>query len=182
MTRSAEQVLEEYLVAAAKAGDRGAMGQLARLRGPRLLAHATRLLGDAEAARDVVQAAWVEILRGLAGLRDGAAFRAWSTRIVTRGCAKAIGGQQRDRALAASYAAEAEVEVAEDGPGAADAARVRAAIRRLPPAQAAAVALVYLDDMTLAEAALAMDVPLGTMKTRLMHARAKLKEMLDGQA
>ena len=68
MTRSKEQILEDYLVAAAKTGDRSAMGQLARLRGPRLLAHATRLMGEPEAARDVVQTAWVDILRGLRGI------------------------------------------------------------------------------------------------------------------
>lgn len=182
MMRTKEQILEGYLVAAAKTGDRAAMGQLATLRGPRLLAHATRLMGDAEAARDVVQTAWIEILRGLGGLQDIAAFRAWSTRIVTRRCARAIRGFQKDRTLAAEFAAETMTETPEAGPHAVDAAAVRAAIRRLPPAQATAIALVYLDDMTLPEAAMAMDVPLGTMKTRCMHARAKLKEMLNGQA
>jgi len=180
MMRNKSQIFEDYLVAAAKTGDRAAMGQLARLRGPRLMAHAARLMGNAEQAQDVVQSAWVEILRGLPGLRDVETFRAWSARIVTRRCAKTIGGLQRDRALAMGYAAEAEPLSPDAGPAAAEADQVRRAIARLPPAQSAAIALVYLDDMTLPEAAMAMDVPLGTMKTRCMHARAKLKEMLDG--
>ena len=62
---------------------------------------------------------------------------------------------------------------------------MRAAIAALPPAQAATVALFYLEDLSVAEVATALDVPVGTVKTRLMHARTKLRALLgddNGQA
>ena len=62
----------------------------------------------------------------------------------------------------------------------ADARAVRRAIRSLPPAQAAAISLFYLEDMSIAEVAVALDVPPGTVKTRLMHARSKLNKALKG--
>ena len=99
--RAAAYALEGYLVAAARTGDRAAMDRLARLVGPRLLAHAARLIGDPETARDVVQSAWVDILRGLPRLNAVAAFRSYALQIVTRRVARTIKGRQHDRALAA---------------------------------------------------------------------------------
>jgi RNA polymerase sigma-70 factor (ECF subfamily) len=175
-----DRALEAYLVAGARLGDRRAMGRLVALRGPRLLAHAVRLLGERDGAADVVQEAWVEILRGLGGLRDDAAFLPWALRIVTRRVAREIGRRQRRRRLAQAVSVEAEPAVPEAGPDAADAAKVRAAIAALSPEQAATVALFYLEDLSVAEVATALDVPAGTVKTRLMHARTKLRARLEG--
>ena len=58
---------------------------------------------------------------------------------------------------------------------------MRHAISRLPPDQAATIALFYLDDLTVTEVATALDVPMGTVKTRLMHARRKLRALLEGE-
>jgi RNA polymerase sigma-70 factor (ECF subfamily) len=179
--KSTERALEAFLVAAARTGDRGAMAQLVEFRGPRLLAHATRLLGEREGARDAVQDAWAEILRGLDGLRDEHAFLPWALRIVSRRVARVIRGRQRDRRLAGEYAAETDPSVPEGGPAAVDAAVVRRAIESLPPDQAATVALFYLEDMSVHDVAIATDVPAGTVKTRLMHARTKLRSILEGE-
>ncbi|WP_298297523.1 RNA polymerase sigma factor [uncultured Litoreibacter sp.] len=180
MTRKSRS-LEHYLVAAAQLGERPAMEQLVALRGPRLQVHATRLLGDPEEARDAVQDAWVAIFKGLSGLQDTQAFPAWATRIVTRRCAAVIKRKQGDRALSAALLAEREDAAPETGPDAVRAAHVRRAIASLPPDQAATVALFYLDDMGVAEVSVAMDVPVGTVKRRLMLARDKLRTTLKGE-
>jgi RNA polymerase sigma-70 factor (ECF subfamily) len=64
---------------------------------------------------------------------------------------------------------------------AADARPLARAIASLPPDQRAAIALFYLEDLSVAEIAAAMDVPAGTVKTRLMHARARLRAALTGE-
>ncbi len=179
--RNAGRIYEELLVQQAQAGDRKALGALAELRGPRLLIHAARLLGDRDPARDVVQDAWVEIMRGLPGLREPRAFASWATRIVTRRVARHIRGCVSDRATVAKLALEGEIVQAEAGPAASDARAVREAIEGLPPDQAATIALFYLEDMSVAEVAIALDIPRGTVKTRLMHARDKLKSALKGE-
>jgi DNA-directed RNA polymerase specialized sigma24 family protein len=81
---SPKKALDAYLVADARIGNRRALARLMQLRGPRLMAHATRLLGDGEGERDVVQDAWVEVMRGLGGLRDDGAFLPWALQIVSR--------------------------------------------------------------------------------------------------
>ncbi|MDC0736892.1 RNA polymerase sigma factor [Cognatishimia sp. SS12] len=171
------RALEEYLVAGARLNDRAAIADLVRLRGPRLLVHATRLLGNRDEAQDAVQDAWVEILRDISKLRVDAAFAAWATRIVTRRCARIISGNQRNRRIAQDLAPLTDFAAA---PMVDDQAAVRRAIADLPAAQGAAVALFYLEDMSLAEVAVAMDVPLGTVKSRLSHARERLRESLKG--
>ncbi|MFN3670041.1 MAG: RNA polymerase sigma factor [Brevundimonas sp.] len=182
MDRTKEQVFDEYLVASARLGDRKAFDLLARRWGRKLLAHAWRLTGDADLARDAAQDGWLEIVRGLGRLRDERAFPAWAFQIVTRRCARRIGRVRRDRNLAAAAAAaELPPEATEtDSADPVRSARLRAVLAALPQAQRAAVALFYLEDMSVAEVAIALNVPAGTVKTRLMHARRTLRAGLGG--
>ena len=178
--RKKEHIYEEFLVASAKLGDRQALNRLVEIRGPKLLAHASRLLGNVEQARDATQDAWIEIIKGLKKLEDDRAFASWAYRITTRRCARDIKKAQAQRRLLKTTAEEAEQYEPDKGPGAADAHAVRAAIKTLPPEQSATVALFYLEDMSVGDVARALDIPSGTVKTRLMHARTKLKTALKG--
>ena len=133
-----------------------------------------------ELAADAVQEAWLEILRGLGGLRDDYAFAAWAYRITTRRCARLIARRQSDRRLARAVEAEPREAGAEDTHDEGDGARVKRAMADLPPDQRAAMALFHLQGLSVAETAIALDVPAGTVKTRLMHARRKLRDSLEG--
>lgn len=181
MVRTREQLLDEYLVASARVGDRKAFELLARRWQGKLLAHAWRLTGDADLAREAAQEGWIEIQRGLGRLRDERAFPAWAYQIVSRRCAREIGRVRRGRALAVAAAAEpAEASTAPEEGDAPAMARLRSALAGLPPEQRAAIALFYLEALSVAETAVALNVPAGTVKTRLMHARRKLRAVLEG--
>jgi RNA polymerase sigma-70 factor (ECF subfamily) len=180
MPRATDKRIDEYLVACARLGDRTALGRLAARWQKPLLVHAWRLLGDDAAAQDAVQEAWLEIVRGIARLGDTAAFPAWAYRIVTRRCAGIIGHSQRGRRLETALVTQVEMP-ADVGPASTDIDLVRRIIRQLPPAQQAAVALFYLEEMSVAEVAVALNVPSGTVKTRLMHAREKLRNAIMGE-
>ena len=181
MARQVERILDEYLVASAKAGDRARFDLLARRWHKKLVAHAWRLTGDAETASEAAQAGWIEITRGLHGLQDERAFPAWAYRIVSRCCAKQIGKAMRRRELAAAYAGEPSTGGGPTPEGV-EAGGLQAAIRELPPDQRAAVALFHFEELSVAEVAVALNVPVGTVKTRLMHARRKLRAALEGEA
>jgi len=176
--REKSRALSAYHVAGARLGRQSDFAALVTLHDARLRAHARRLCDDAETARDIVQEAWIAIARGLAHLRDDRAFLAWALRIVTRAAARDLGRKQRRRAAQEGFA---EMQPS-DAPNTTD---LSAAIAALPPAQRAALALYYLEEMSVAEVAVALDIPPGTVKTRLMHARARLRAILgddDGQA
>jgi RNA polymerase sigma-70 factor (ECF subfamily) len=172
--------LDEYLVVSAKSGDRDAFAVLVRRWQKRLLAHAWRLTGDWEAARDAVQTGWSEIVRGLAGLQDERAFPAWAYRIVSRACAKQAGRMVQQRKIAVALAGEPPPGLQDTDAGI-DGQRLRMAVRALPPDQRAAIALFHFEELSVAEVAVALDVPTGTVKTRLMHARRKLRAAMEGQ-
>jgi len=171
------RLLDEYLVLSAKAGDRKALNQLARRWHPKLVAHAWRLTGDHELAQDAVQSGWGAIIRGLGRLRDAKAFPAWAYRIVSRTCAGEIGKLVRHRELKAAVSAEpSENSVQPEEPLQTN--QLQAAIRQLPTGERAAIALYHFEEMRVAEVAVALAVPVGTVKTRLMNARKKLRTIL----
>jgi RNA polymerase sigma-70 factor (ECF subfamily) len=180
--RHADRIYDEYLAAAARAGDRAAWERLVVRWQPRLHRHAWRLSGDAEHALDRVQEAWIEILRGLPGLDDVAAFPAWAYRIVTRRCQRAYRLELREPETGEAFDHAPEPAMPEHGSAefAVDLAQVLAAMQALPPGQRAALALYHLDQLGVAEIAIALDVPPGTVKTRLMHARRNLRAHLEG--
>lgn len=180
MAQATDRIIDEYLVVSSRAGDRKAFEALARRWQKKLIAHAWRLTGDTETARDAVQAGWIEIVRGLHRLQDERAFPAWAYRIISRRCAKMIGGTIKQRKISAELARQPLFE-ADDGTAQADSERLRLAIRDLPPEQRSAIALFHFEELSVAEVAVALNVPAGTVKTRLMHARRKLRAVLEGE-
>lgn len=169
------RALIAYHAAGARLGRRQDFDALVRLCDAGLRAHARRLCDDAETARDIVQEAWIAIARALPGLRDEAAFLAFALRIVTRAAAREVGRRVRAR--------EADQEFAQGRPQAnlpGGTQDLDAAIAALPAPQRTALALFYLEGLGVAEVALALDIPVGTVKTRLMTARNRLRAHLQG--
>jgi RNA polymerase sigma-70 factor (ECF subfamily) len=183
-TVPSQRAVDAFLVAAVMAGERGKLAQLVRRWHRRLVAHAWRLTAGREAAEDAVQDAWADIVRGLGRLRDPDAFPAWAYRIVTRKCARSVRQTIHRRALESELArtSHALPPTPEDAAvRSLDEPKLRLAVRALPPDQRAAVALHYFEGLSIAETAIALDAPAGTVKTRLMHARRKLQIMLEGE-
>jgi RNA polymerase sigma-70 factor (ECF subfamily) len=183
MAGQSERRIDDYLVVSARLGDRRAFARLAIRWQKKLLVHAWRLLRDDEAAKDAVQDAWAEIVRGLKNLRDERAFGAWAYRIVTRRCARQVGKKRESRMLQEALLADAATVPQSAGPSSADGdiERMRQAIRALPPQQQATLALYYFEELSVGEVAVALDVPVGTVKTRLLHARRSLNHSLSGE-
>jgi RNA polymerase sigma factor (sigma-70 family) len=181
--RDSERIYDEYLVASAQAGDRAAWERLVARWHPRLLRHAWRLTGHADRAADRVQDAWVDIWKGLRRLDDVVAFPAWAFRIVTRRCQRGWDAAERAHADLLDTPHDSDDAAAADAMARdIDLARVQAAMATLPPAQRAALSLFHLEDLSVAEISIALDVPPGTVKTRLMHARRKLRARLEGDS
>lgn len=172
-----DRALDEYLVVLSQTGSREAWDGLARRWTPRLLRYVRRVLGGSgeavEAARDVVQDTWIGAIRGLGGLRDPAQFRAWIYGIATRKCADAIRANRRRRSLASESASDREAELDPDRR-----IDLATAIRTLPPMHRAVVHLFYREDLSVEEIAAVLDVPAGTVKSRLHHAREALRRQL----
>lgn len=176
-----EAVYDQWLVLRCKGGDTQAFSELFERWHPRLLRHARRLLDSADEASDATQDAWLSITGGLGRLNDPARFRGWAYRIVTRRCADKV---RRNRRIRKSErpAAKREAVVDADCLEAQDEIdRLRAAIRTLPVERRLVLSLLYVDSLTVAEIASALEIPTGTVKSRLRLARDELRRVLEAQ-
>ena len=168
------------LVRAAAAGNAGAFAALVARFQDVAVGYAYARLGDLAEAEDVAQDAFVDAWRELARLREPAAFVTWFRRIVHKHC------DRRARVTRPVFvgAEDAPLATTEDG-SALDAItreesslQLRAAVRSLPDEQRSAVVLYYFAECSLAEVAELLDVPVGTVKSRLHTARSKLRATL----
>ncbi len=177
--RTPEDIYDELLVMRSQDGDRESLIALVDRWQPRLLRHAIRLTRQYEAADDVVQDAWVAIVRGIRRLDDAARFAPWAYRIVTNKCADWTRRQQRRRATSAPWTGEpvAKESNAED---AQDVVMIlRDAIKQLSHDEQAILSLFYVDELSLRDIAEALGLPVGTVKSRLHYARSNLKEVME---
>lgn len=182
MSRTQEDILDELLVLRCQDGDADALRDLVTRWQPRLGRFAWRLTAEREAARDITQDAWLAIVRGLSRLDDPARFRSWAYRVVRNKCAdwtrRRVVEQRAERDVRGSGALGSGDRLNETD-SAGELRRMREALTRLPDEQRAMLSLHYLDGMSVAEIAGVLDVPLGTVKSRMHHARNCLKQALE---
>lgn len=183
MERTALQVAEELLVLRTKAGDEDSLRLLVHRWTPRLVRHSARLVRDVHLARDAVQEAWVAIAAGVRRLEDPSLFGPWAYRIVHHKSVDLI-RRERRHAEAIERASASRAHAAHDEPasdtGAAE--PLRRALRDMDPERRALLSLFYIDELTVGQLAVVLDVPSGTVKSRLFAARKELRQRLEPEA
>ncbi len=173
---------DEQLLAAFVKGDRDALGALARRYEPSLLGLARALLGGSSPlAMDAVQETWVRVIRYGASFNGRSSFRTWLYRIAINRCRdltpRARPAAPGDEEAAARSAAEESRGLA--GPLDAEHNRtLHDAVARLGEAKREVVLLCYHEGMTHELAAQVLEIPLGTLKSRLHAALCELRETL----
>jgi RNA polymerase sigma-70 factor (ECF subfamily) len=167
---------DEALVAAAQRGSTEAFAQLVERHQQALRAFLRRACGDWALADDLAQETFVAAWSRIDRLKSGASVRAWLCGIGYRKHLSALRSRRRDRAREASYEAERPQVGArfED-----DRLALEAALAELPPDQRACVALCLAGDFSHGEAAEALGLPLGTVKSHVTRGRARLLQALE---
>lgn len=184
MKRSTRDIQLELIVLGAQDGSEDALRELVRQFEPRLFGLAWRMTGNSEEANEVVQQAWLAIVKGLHRVEDPAGFRTWAFRIVARRCADWTRRRARTRRTTDDVAPDALPACREDssprtGEGADEIDALRTAIAKLPGDQRAALTLHHLEGLPVREISEILDIPAGTVKSRLHGARQKLKEIIQ---
>ncbi|MDY0909163.1 sigma-70 family RNA polymerase sigma factor [Microbacterium sp. CFBP9034] len=156
-----------------RAGDEAALGALFDRHEARLFRHACRLLTAREDAKDAVTIAFFELWRKRASVRlvDGSPLP-WLLNTVSNAARNLERSGRRYRALIARTPAAAggRETVAGDETG------VLAALRRLPAREQSVIVLTVLEGYPERAAAETLGIPIGTVKSRLARAKAKLRE------
>ncbi len=168
---------EEALVRRARRGDKQAFGALVVRYYRPVVAIAYRMTGDGAAAEDIAQAAFLRAWEQLGTLRDDAAFRAWLYRLTVRASIDNVRRTPREDPLPEGAADPAHAPEAEALAHERQRA-VRRAVLALPEQCRAALILREFDGLSYKEIAQALDIPLGTVMSRLSYARGLLRAEL----
>jgi RNA polymerase sigma-70 factor (ECF subfamily) len=169
---------DRALLSAHVAGDPDAFGELIGRHRDRLWAVALRTLGDREEAADALQEACVSAYRAAGGFRGDAAVTTWLHRIVVNACLDRARRRQARPAVSLATVRVDPVAAVENSDTLTTRLVVRDALRRLPAEQRAALVLVDLEGLSVAETAAILDVAEGTVKSRCARGRARLAVLL----
>ena len=168
------------LVIRAQAGELDAYAEIVRRFQDMAYGYAYSLLGDFHLAEDAAQEAFVEAYRCLDNLREPAAFPGWFRRIVFKHCDRLTRGRRMP-----AVALDAASGVASKGNCPAANAehremrvKVLEAIRGLPEPERTATTLFYINGYSQETIAEFLDVPAGTIKSRLHRSRKRLKQRM----
>jgi len=161
------------LVEQARRGDREAFSVLAGGAIDRLYAIARLILRDTELAEDATQDALVRAWRDLPSLRDADRFDAWLYRIVVRSCSDV--GRHRRRWRTEITVLPNEPATPDGASELADRDQIERGLRRLTDAQRTILALNFYVGLSAPEVAEALEIPVGTAKSRLHYAIEALR-------
>lgn len=176
MRESFDTTHEIFLVLRCQSGDREAFDQLLRSIQTRMWRYISNLAGDRDLADDILQDVFLIIYRKIGWLNDPKLFRPWAYRIATRETFRVLKKRSKwreevlDEAIVSGHEispTEVDIDVA--------------MLERVSPASRAVLMLHYLEDLSLAETAEALDISVGTAKSRLAYGLKTLREQIQAR-
>jgi RNA polymerase sigma-70 factor (ECF subfamily) len=170
--------MSRVLVERAQQGDRVAYEELARGSARRLFLVASRILRDTDAAEDAVQQTLVAIWRDLGSLRDPDRFDAWTYRLVVRAC-RSLGRRERRLGVTVVDLSDTLTASRDDIAEVATRDQLGRAFDGLSHDHRVVVVLHHLVGLPLGEIAEILNVPYGTVGSRLHHAMQSMRASLD---
>ena len=171
------QAEEDLLVMAAQNGNQKAFSVIYQHYQKPLLRFAFKLCGDHEIAMDAVQETWIKCSNSLYKLKDPRAFKSWLYRMLRWKMTDLLRQKIRFNENLETLTDGIADQSAQKEPD--DTSEVISAINRLPLVEKQIIHLFYLDEMKLAEIAAVLEIPLGTVKSRLSRARKMLKQKFN---
>jgi RNA polymerase sigma-70 factor, ECF subfamily len=173
---------EQAWIAGAQLGDRQAFGELVRRHRAGVVNVVYRMCGEAALAEDAAQEAFLRAWQNLGRYNPRFAFRNWVYRIALNVAMDALRRERpttdvdTEPLVSGEESPEARVERRQL------AEQVQRAVMNLPPASRAVLVLREYEALSYQEIAEALDIPLGTVMSRLNYARTQLRHTLGPPA
>ncbi len=177
MADEATSQRESWWVLQAQSGSHEALNELFKSLQEPLFRYIVSLVRDQHLAEDILQEVFIRIYRKLRWLREPAAFRAWAYQIASREAFRHLNRERRwndqirDETILTTLPSDGhESEFAKELID-----RLPELVGNLSPASRAVVVLFYLHGMSLVETAAVLDIPVGTVKSRLAYGLESLR-------
>lgn len=175
------------LLARVASAEPEALAELYERYGVQLLAYLRRLAGgDQGLAEEALQETFLAVWRSADSYQERSAVRTWIYAIARN---QALSQLRRHRPELVVLEDSVERELADSAPGPerqalarSELAEIGAVLERINPVYREVLGLVFVDELTYPEVAEVLDVSVGTVKSRVFHARAALTRALDGRA
>ena len=175
---SSHPIENELLAVRCQLGEAAAFDELVeRWHGP-LWRYIRRMLRDASVAEEVHQEVWLKILRGIDRLRQPERLVPWMFSIARISVLDRLRGRYAESVevpLGEELPAEESEPIIEIG----ESELLHDALEDLPLIEREALALFYLRELSLNEVAVVLEIPVGTVKSRLHRARTLLRKKLE---
>ncbi|MCS6777249.1 MAG: sigma-70 family RNA polymerase sigma factor [Chloroherpetonaceae bacterium] len=175
---------ERQLVKRIQSGDRHAFERLLDAYETRIYRLAMRFTGNETDAEDLTQEIFLAVYHGLTRFRGDSAPGTWIYRVAMNHCLEFRRKRRPEQVPLEEEIALTSTDWREDPLRSVEqrelAARVESALNRLSPAQRDVVVLHELQGLTYQEVATVLDVPVGTVKSRLANAFRRLRDLLGG--
>ncbi|MEP6636296.1 MAG: sigma-70 family RNA polymerase sigma factor [Acidobacteriota bacterium] len=157
-------------------GEREAFRHLVERYQAEAIGHAVSILGNRDDALDAVQEAFIDAFQALVRFDLEQRFYPWFYTLLRNRCFKLAAARKRREATSTD-----ELEILSPLPGVSreDSLSLEQALLALTPEQRELVTLKHLDGLSYEELAAKLHVPVGTIMSRLFHARKKLRERLS---
>ncbi|MEO9510667.1 MAG: RNA polymerase sigma factor [Flavobacteriaceae bacterium] len=178
--KTREKVFDGLIVLEYQSGNRKSLSVLVKRHHVRLCKHSYRYTYDVEVSKDIVQDSWKTIISKLYTLKDPNSFSSWATSIVTRKSLDYLSNLKRNRKNIEGVYKDATTSNTTDDTES-KIKKLHLAIKELPENQQMVLKLFYLEEYSLKEIGSILEISVGTAKSRLFHAREKLKTILKNK-
>lgn len=175
--KNLENLTDTNLVLAYQSGNKKALNALVKKWHLQFCKFAFWVVKDADVAKDIAQESWRVIFDSLTYLKDPTKFKSWAISIVNRKSIDYLrSNQRRTKSLKKYHQEQFRGNLSEDnGDITIYKEKIKEAIAVLPKNQKIAIELFYKQCYSLKEIAELLNISVGTAKSRLFHAREKLK-------
>lgn len=168
-----ESIFDELLLLRIHQGDNKAFELLVKRWNKRLLSFAYKYTKSTDASKDIVQEGWIAIYNGINKLKDSSKFSTWAFRIIYNKIMDWIKIQKKQQEfndqIQQESLTEEEIEPID----------ITKYLEQLPTAHKAMLTLFYLEKQSIKQIAEILNVPAGTIKSRIFYAREKLKKIIN---
>ena len=171
------KIVDSWLVLRSRDGDNKALGLLVKRWHKKLCKQAYWYTKDMNGAKDIVQDCWPKIIKKIHTLKEPRNFGSWALSIVTRKSLDRLRKNKREEKHNTQfYKDNSEINEQVSYRESDNLIHIlRASIKELPEASQLVLNLFYLEELSIKEISEILELPLGTIKSRLFNAREKLK-------
>jgi len=179
--RSTDRIYSELLVCRCQEGEREAFDELVQIWQMRLFYYVRRLIRDEDQAWQILQEIWIKVFRSLKRLKETSRFPGWLYRIARHQAIDNIREEYRQSLrqvqLQQEYTSVDHERLTFD-----DADQVHFGLDQISVHFREVLTLFFLQDLSLGEISTLLNIPVGTVKSRLYFAKKALKAVIEKEA